>query len=319
MYKNYDTTLTNVKKQLDTYGVAVIPNVLLQEEIKKMQEGMWNLLETITNKLDTPIKKDDSETWNSFFELLPLHSMLLQHYKVGHHQTIWDIRQNPNVVKVFAKIWNVKPDELLTSFDGCSIHLPPETTGRGWYKNHSWFHTDQSFTRNDKECIQGFVTAYDINDGDATLTVLEKSHKYHKDCSEKFKITDTSDWYKLNDAEKKFYIDKGCIETCVKATAGSLILWDSRTIHCGKEPNKTRAKPNYRFVVYVCQTPRKKATANHIVKKQKAFTAMRMTTHWPHKIKLFPTNPRTYGSPLPKVGDISKPKLSPLGMKLAGF
>ena len=66
-------------------------------------------------------------------------------------------------------------------------------------------------------------------------------------------------------------------------------------------------------------TPRSKSTANHIIKKQKAFAAMRMTTHWPHKVILFPTKPRTYGSPMPTVGDISKPVLSKLGLSLAGF
>ncbi len=318
-YKNYDTTLGNIKKQLDTYGVAVIPNVLNNTEIKALQNGMWDILETLTNKFDTPIDRKDNKTWKSFYDLLPLHSMLLQHYKVGHHQSVWNVRQNPKVVDVFAKIWNVKPEELLVSFDGCSIHLPPEITGRGWYRGNSWLHTDQSYTRNTKECIQGFVTAYDINDGDASLTVLEKSHKLHKSFASQFGITDTSDWYKLNDKEMKFYLDKGCKRTCVKATAGSLILWDSRTIHCGQEPTKGRAKQNYRFVVYVCQTPRSKATSNNIVKKQKAFNDMRMTTHWPHKIKLFPTSPRTYGAELPEVGNIKKPKLTALGKSLAGF
>jgi ectoine hydroxylase-related dioxygenase (phytanoyl-CoA dioxygenase family) len=317
-YKKYDTTFKNVQKQLDTYGVAVIPNILNKKEIKKMQDDMWLVLKDLTSKLDKPIKKNDKKTWRSFYELLPLHSMLLQHYKVGHHQAIWDIRQNPKVAKVFAKLWAVKPKELLTSFDGCSIHFPPETTNKGWYRN-SWLHSDQSFTRNNKECIQGFVTAFDLNEGDATLTLLEKSHKFHKKCATKFGIVDKVDWHKLNENETNYYLKNKCTKTCVKATAGSLVLWDSRTIHCGQEPQKDRPKPNHRFVVYVCQTPRSKSTKKDIEKKQKAFNDMRMTSHCPHKIKLFPKNPRTYGSPLPIVADIKKPKLSDLGKSLAGF
>ena len=318
-YKNYDTTLAKVKKQLDTYGVAVIPNILTKMEIDSMQTGMWDIIETLTSKLDTPVNRNDDKTWKSYLELMPLHAMLLQHYKVGHHQSIWDIRQNPNVVKVFAKLWNVKPEELLTSFEGCAIHLPPEVTGKGWYKNNDWLHTDQSFARNNKECIQGFVTAFDINEGDATLTILEKSHNFHKGCAEKFSLTDTDDWCKLDDAQIKYYSDNDCIRTCVKATAGSLILWDSRTIHAGQEPDKNRKEQNHRFAIYVCQTPRSKATAKHIIKKQQAFNAMRLTNHWPHKTKLFPVNPRTYGKPVPIAGDIAKPNLTTLGMSLAGF
>ena len=45
-YKNYDTVVANVKNQIETYGVAVIPNVLDQTEINSMQDGMWDILET---------------------------------------------------------------------------------------------------------------------------------------------------------------------------------------------------------------------------------------------------------------------------------
>ena len=56
--------------------------------------------------------------------------MLLQHWKVGHSQFIWNLRQNPKIVNIFAKIWDCKQDELLTSFDGASFHLPSEITKR---------------------------------------------------------------------------------------------------------------------------------------------------------------------------------------------
>jgi len=39
------------------------------------------------------------------------------------------VRQNPKVVNVFQKLWN--KEEVLTSFDGASIHLPPEKTNKG--------------------------------------------------------------------------------------------------------------------------------------------------------------------------------------------
>ena len=46
---------------------------------------------------------------------------------------------------------------------------------------------------------------------------------------------------------------------------------------------------------------------------------MRMTTHWPHKVKLFGKKPQTYGKELPDVSQLDKPKLTELGKKLAGF
>jgi hypothetical protein len=54
-------------------------------------------------------------------------------------------------------------------------------------------------------------------------------------------------------------------------------------------------------------------------KKREAFDEMRMTSHWPHKIKLFPKMPRTYGAEVKPVVDLEKPVLNELGRKLAGF
>ena len=82
---------------------------------------------------------------------------------------------------------------------------------------------------------------------------------------------------------------------------------------------RNREDKKIRNVVYVCMTPRKLITAANLRKKQKALNELRMTSHWPHKPKLFPVNPRTYGGPLPNVTDIEKPILTELGRKIAGF
>ena len=58
-------------------------------------------------------------------------------------------KQNIKAVEIFSELWSVEPKDLLVSFDGSSFHLPPETTNRGWNRNNTWYHTDQSFTRND--------------------------------------------------------------------------------------------------------------------------------------------------------------------------
>jgi hypothetical protein len=313
----YYTDIDNVQKTLDKFGVAVIPNILNEKEIKNMQKGMWNILETLSEDFDVPIRKNDTSTWAEFYKLLPMHGMLLQYYSIGHHQSIWDVRQNPKVVEVFSELW--KDDDLTTSFDGCAISLPHEITKRGYFRNNKWFHCDQSFTRNDKECYQAFVSAFDIDEGDATLSVLEGSHLHHSDCATKFKLTDKDDWHVISDEEMAFYKDKGCSELDIKCPAGSIVIWDSRTIHYGKSAIKDRKKANYRFVTYICMTPKKWCNSKNLVKKRKAFDDMRLTTHWPHRVTLFPKNPRTYGVVMPTIGKIKKPKLTKLGLSLAGF
>jgi len=325
----YITSIENMQETLDRYGVAVIPNVLDEKEVISAQNQMWDLLETLTKKFEVPIERKSPSTWKSFYDLMPMHSMLIQHHSVGQSQVVWDVRQNEKVVDVFSKLWKTKPEDLLCSFDGLSIHLPPEITKRGWFRN-TWYHTDQSYFRNDLECYQGFVTMYDVNDNDGTLTVLEGSHNYHSEFAKFLEIDKLdkkskeykdlkTDWYKLTPEQQDFYMKKGCKMTCVKCPKGSLVLWDSRTIHAGKEPDKTRKEQNTRFIVYVCMTPRKLCTKTNLKKKQKAFEDMRMTSHWPHKPKLFGKSPRTYGKLLQPTEKLPAPKLTEIGKRLAGF
>lgn len=233
-YKRYDCTITNVKQMLDEYGVAVIPNVLTQQECEQSINEIWNDLSELTKNMDCPLKKNDTSTWKTLHELYPLHSMLIQYFGIGHAQSVWNVRQNKKIGKIFGKIHDCNKNELLTSFDGISLHLPPEVTKRGWYKNNNWLHTDQSHLKDDY-CIQGMITLYDVNEHDASLMVLEKSHKYHSDFFLDFDKKIKSDWYKLTENEFHYFLDKGCMPWCVMATKGSLILWNSKTIHQGIE------------------------------------------------------------------------------------
>jgi len=310
MYKNYDCNIDDANKQLDKYGVAVIPNILDEMEIKDLQDGMWNMLSYLTQNLDVPIDKNNKSTWNQIQQLSPVNGMLLQHYGIGHHQSIWNVRQNPKIVNVFSKIWNEKPENMLTSIDGCSIFLPSNSL----IDKTPWFHTDQSYLRNNKICVQGMVTAFDIENGDATLSVLENSHKYHKKFAETFNVKDDEDWYALSNEELSFYKNHKCREHRILAKAGSLILWDSRTIHYGALP-LNKKKSNIRFVTYISQLPKKFATKSIIKKKRQIFEGLRMTTHWANKNILFRKYPCKRNK---KISYIEKPVLTNLGYSLTG-
>ncbi len=314
----YNCTPDTLKSTLETYGVAVIPSVLDEYECESMYQGFWNYFTHISRDWDKPIKRNDTTTWKEMYRLIPQHGMLLQHFEIGHAQHIWNIRQNPNVVEPFAKLWKCDKRDLLVSFDGAGFGMAPELTGRGWFRK-SWFHTDQSFTRNDFECVQSWVTALDVKQGDASLAFYEGSHKYHKEFASVFKKNDKRDWCKLNDEEEQFFVEKGCAIKRISCPKGSMVFWDSRTLHHGSEPLKGRTGLRNRAVAYVCYQPRKHATKKQIDKKQKAFANRRTCSHWPTKTKLFGKHPQTYGKPLPPVRPLSEPTLSDLGRRLAGF
>lgn len=319
--EKYYTTKEKLKKTIEKYGVAIIPNVFSDIECDSIYSKMWDFFEHITNKWNVPLNRQNQKTWKNFNNLCPLHSMLVQYYGIGQAQFAWEARQNQKAIDIFSYLW--KTNDLLVSFDGSSLHLPPEITNRGWY-HKSWYHTDQSYTRNKFECVQSFVTLRDINDGDATLAVMESSNKYHEHFKNTFGINNKDDWYKLSENQEKYYFDKGCKYKRIKCPKGSMVFWDSRTIHCGVEPLKNRNSSNIRAVVYLCYSPKKLITEKNLEKKQNAFNNLRTTNHYPCSIKLFPKKPRTYGNNtnenlINKINEIEPPVLTPLGKKLAGF
>ena len=318
-YEKYITTPENVMETIARFGVAIVPSLLSEEECTNMANGMWDTLETISQTWETPISRDNPESWKNLRKLFPLHSMLLQHWSIGHSQFIWNLRQNPKCVEIFAKIWDCSPSELLVSFDGASFHMPSETTKTGWHRT-TWYHSDQSFVDKGFKCVQSWVTAFDVNDGDATLAFYEGSNQHHTEFGEAFGITDTSNWYKLDTEEQiNFYKDRGCIAKKIMCPKGSMVLWDSRTIHCGVEPLKGRQHPNFRCVAYLCYMPRRLATEKEIVKKIKAFEENRVTSHWPCKVKMFPKTPRTYGAEVPEITPLPRPEINEFGRRIAGY
>lgn len=306
-YKSYNTDLENLMTCLDTYGVAVIPNILSNEECCMHRSNIWESLHEIYPQFQISNKS----SWKSFYNLLPLHSMLIQYYGIGHIQSVWDIRQHPNIYKVFSKIHS--NEVLLSSFDGISCALPPEVTGRGWYRGNNWFHTDQS-PMNKHFCIQGLVNLYPVNEGDATLTILEGSHNYHHEFFTSTGKQEYKDnWYKLTEDEK-ISMTKKFPSFAVKADIGSLILWNSKTFHFGKEAESTRNEENFRMAIYTCLRPKNQFSKTEIKKRQKAFSELRLTNHW--GTHLFPKHPRTYGEELPVTNSAKEPVLSELGKSL---
>ena len=323
MYTNkYNcTSIEDAQKNLSQYGIAILENVLDKETCLQRETEVWDLMHSITKNLEKPIIPTNSDSYKTIYELFPSHSMLIQHWGVGQSQAVWNVRQDPRVVGVFSHLWKTKPEDLLVSFDGLSVHFPPETMKRGQYRGNDWVHTDQSQKKKGLHCIQGTVNLRNVREGDATFRFIPESHLLHEDFFKTFDVKDTGDWYKCTTEQNEWFKEIYGLETCLAlAPAGSITLWDSRTFHCGSEARKDRTEPNIRMAIYVCMTPRKLSTKAQLAKKQKAFNEVRLTTHWPHRVKLFPKLPRTYGKSIGNITPITlQPNLTPLGKRLAGF
>jgi hypothetical protein len=314
---NGEPTKEKINEILDAYGVAIIPNVLTLEECEKGIVGMWEYLEGLGLGIDRNLP----ETYVNFYKLMPSHGMLIQHWSIGQAEFAWLVRQHPKIVGIYAQLYNVNSEDLIVSMDGASLHFPPEITKRGAQKRPVTYHSEQSFMRPDRDTIQAWVNFFDTNSGDATLAFWEASHQYHATFREQFpEIGGKKNWYQFKDPVHLAFYQARCQEKRVVCPKGSLVLWDSRTIHTGIASQPNRVLPNYRAVVYVCYQPRSFATAKQLEKKQKAYENLRLTSHHPIENRLFPKHPRTYGLELPTIIPLSCPaELTSLGKRLVGY
>lgn len=315
-YTRYICNSDTLKKTLDIYGIAIIPNVLDDSECEKMYNGTWKFFEHITSKWQNEkIIKNDFRTWKNFFYLNPGLLMLHQRYNIGHSQHSWDLRQNPKIVSIFAQFWNCKNEDLLVSFDGLSFLPPPEITNKGWASEY-WFHMDQRFSKPNFDGIQSWITAIDVNENDATLVFFEKSHLLINEFLKHNEISEgrmDNDWAPINKGELEFY-KKRCQMKAIKCPAGSLVIWDSRLVHCGMGPKPGRKNINFRCINYLSYSPRETATEEILLEKQYGFENLYTSNHYANRASFFPTNPRNiYFKKIPP------PKLTKLGLRLAGY
>ena len=322
IYKNFDTTIENFKEDLKDKGIAVIPNILSKKELENSRNDMWDMLEYLTEDFDISINRNNKETWSSYYDLCPLEDMLLQYWKVGHSEYVWNLRQNLNIINIFCKIYDCNINDLLVSFDSISIHFPPEITKKGIYQEdkENWYHFDQSSNKKGFHCIQSFINLYDVYEGDSTLSVYKSSHLYHEEFFKYFNFSIDKDYYKLSKEQLEFFNN---LEECaVLCSAGSLVLWDSRLLHQGLLCSKNRLNKSIRSVVYICMMPRNLSNKKQLRRKQEAFKSLRMTTHWPITISRFPLYPRKKEMKYKNthlIKELPEPKLNNIGKKLAGL
>jgi len=300
---------TNYLQDLEEYGYCVIPEVFSEPETKHLYERVWH---EYIEKAWPNCKMDDRGNWQRTF---PIHSYMgILSGPAGQTQVMWDLRQDKRIVDIFAKIWNC--DKLIVSMDGMSLMCPPEIR-----EGHiePWPHVDQSTLRrlDGKEhsnsppvgfisesslitapyTIQGQFLFEDSSDGDGGFYCIPKSHLRFdefaplleaiakmdttKSESKKLRAQLIHDFfYNGIDANGNPYVAKH-----VTAPKGSLILWDSRTLHWNQHASKDRAQidlPKVRMVGYLCYVPKARMTEESLKLRLSAFENGVATGHNPN-------------------------------------
>ncbi len=316
VYSDEETTLKSLVKKLKKNGVATLSDILDEKECENITIDAFKWLNEKPLNKEDKFDINDKKTWRNISKKFnALHGGMIQHHNIGQSQFAWNVRSHPNVKKVFEKLF--KTNDLYVSFDGVNITPPPEVTNLGKRTSRLWFHTDQGYKKKGMISIQSFVTMMNVDEGDSTLLVLKGSNVFHEEFFETFKtFRPNGDWCKLTEEHLDWFITKkGCKPTAIKASKGSIILWESRTIHMGLSAASERQnKDRFRLIIYVAMFPKTNLTESDKEKRKKWFEEGRMTSHW--GTKLFSKIPRTYGTAIIQMNEYVPPILNEIGKLL---
>ena len=214
-------------------GYVVFRNVASPEEVKKARKLFWEFFSRFGSV------KSDPRTWNN----IPCNEYgIILNYGIGQSGALWYVRGLEKIHEIFASFWNT--DELLVDFGGAVVFRPVRCTN-AWHTAESWFHVDHNgLTRPGLQTVQGALSMTDQDQLSGGLVVIEKSHLFH----DQFSARATSYWG--SDPNSHFLLappfdslvrNQSLRKVFVKARAGDLVLWDSRTLHCNT--NNDAPKP----------------------------------------------------------------------------
>ena len=278
----------SIQKSLEEKGYCIIENVLNPNEVFKAKELFHTWFDSVPNL-------------HKFHRKISPHGILKFH-QVGHQEFAWYIRTLPQVMQIFADVWNTNKDNLVCGFDGaCYISKGTNTNTK------CWTHSDQAPKNKDMRCYQGVVSLTDNKDN--SLLVYEGSHKLHYNYFKDRNIENSTENWQLIERDYLDTIqDK---KKLLKIPAGSLVLWDSRTFH----QNIVSNSDEERLVQYVCMKPKddRLNSPSQTKKRLQYFENLRTTSHWPYPIKVNGMQPRTYGNNEYLIDNdaLQKPNLEP--------
>lgn len=306
-------THEEIKQIINTYGICYVPCVLDEEEIVKMLTGTWHYFEHLTKNDELPVEMSNPKSWQEIQSLQPDGGMLFHKYNAGHSQHMWNLRQNSQILSIWSTLLECSYLEMLVSFDGFSFLLPPEETHDNWHSdNEIWYHLDQSLYSVEQDGFQSFVTAYDMDENDATIRFFEKSHLLTQKFVDTFGYISDTDWVPFHYEHVQWWKQQ-CSESAIKCPAGSLVIWDSRLVHYGGKPKRCRKHARTKCTAYLSYSCRNKADEKTIAKKIHGFENKCTSNHYAHRASFFPQGD------ISEITPIENPTLNHVGYLLAGY
>ena len=270
---------------LDQQGFVVLGGLFTDQEVERAKSLLWEFLET------QGMRNNDPSTWVDHFPG-DKNTGICPTVGAPHSDFAWFVRSHPSVSEVFSNVWEVPPEELISSFDAINV-FRPFVQAPGLKTRGGWLHLDQNAYpagrgKSGKHCVQGLVTILDAGPNTGSLVVVPRSQLRHEELCERARCA-TGDFVPLqHNGVPLDTIFQGSRPTVVCATGGEMILWDSRTVHANvpaAADTTHSADELLRMVCYTCLTPRAWASDMCIRERQRAYECAVGGTHWPHEFK----------------------------------
>ena len=265
--------VSELRDILDAYGVAILEDYFSDDYADEIFYGTKKWL----INLNLGLTKDPKSWTIKSIPLGPRYGMYQS--IVSHSPEFWRLRED--MYKLFVIVLEEK--KLLCSIDGASIYPPYHPR-----KIKDWPHLDQTIS-SEFMCYQSQFVSTNTT---ASFVATIGSHLKHEKILDICGATgDKSNWHKFTDEEviklQKMFGKN--YQTPIYAKKGSVIFWDSRTIHSAKyhDPNDNS---QWRGAFYVSMRPKNDYTKRGVNTLVKAVREGRTTNHW--GIKTFPTGDR---------------------------
>jgi len=254
---------SKLREVFSLHGCALVTHVLDASQCAEL-EDLWkdDLLELVdehvpaTNFVQETLQQvrlQGASAWPSIWKG-PLGSKgCASQRNLPHGRFAWAARLQPQVRQVFANLYDVSPEELCVGMD--TVFWAAADTAGPVTENKQWLHVDQNFRAGLTHlCAQGVLYIWpSIAENASTTAVWPGSHldtynlimhdqhavEQGKKKAHSVRINNLSN-YSLRDV---LAAEAVAGTRRVPCPPGSLLLWDSRTIHQGWAGGPRLAQP----------------------------------------------------------------------------
>jgi hypothetical protein len=257
----FNTNSDEALNFLDNNGYVVFSNILSSNE----KTDFFNCFKDDMLTLSPNFNINDNKTW------------IIKNYPgmfgkgmcvfngIGQSNFMWYLRTNKAIQNIYRKLYIT--NELVTSFDGCSIFCSNKQ------KSKSWHHVDQN-PNNTLQSYQGSYNFYPVTEKSSGFVLAPKSHSQFVP-----EVNHSKDWIML---EKDNEWHSKVVKLMIPGNC--FTIWNSKTIHanCGMEKKYVNPEID-RLTCYITYLPKSLRSDNIKLNRLQGYLNGVTTSHWANK------------------------------------